>query len=48
LTAGRPPRLLIEAAVLTVLTEEIRVVRILREEEERLTALKYRSKRERP
>jgi hypothetical protein len=34
-----------EGAVLAVLTGEIRVVWILREEDEKLTALKYRSKR---
>lgn len=34
-----------EDSVLAVLTEEIRVVWVLREEDERLTLLKYRSKR---
>jgi hypothetical protein len=34
-----------EGAVLAILTGEIRVVWILREEDEKLTALKYRSKR---
>jgi hypothetical protein len=34
-----------EDAVLAILTGEIRVVWILREEDEKLTALKYRNKR---